>query len=89
MHRAQFLIEPWQSDALRALAENRGVSVSAIVREILTAHLEITPEKVKRRLDEIAGVAEGPPDLGSAHDSYLYGDPAKRSSRSSMQRYIL
>ena len=78
MHRAQIMIEPWHHDALRALAESRGVSVSAIVRDILTEHLSTAPGTVKKRLDEIAGVAEGPADLGSEHDSYLYGKPKTR-----------
>ena len=73
-------------DALRALAENRGLSVSALVREVLTEHLSNTPDKVRRRLDEIAGVAEGPPDLGSKHDSYLYGSPPKTPVKKSSKR---
>lgn len=35
MHRAQILLEPEQHEALAELAEQKGESISAVVREIL------------------------------------------------------
>ena len=72
MHRTQLLIEDWQHRALRARADARGQSISQAVREILTAELA-NPGDVRRRLDELAGIGEGKPDLASEHDVYLYG----------------
>jgi len=71
MHRTQILLEEWQYEALRAQAERDGRSLAALIREVLTRHLK---PGARTRLEEIEGVAEGPPDLGRHHDHYLYGD---------------
>jgi len=73
MHRTQILLEQWQYDTLRSLAERRGTSLSALVRAILTEHLEEDARRAERRLSQIEGIAEGPADLGRDHDRYLYG----------------
>lgn len=71
MHRTQISLEEWQYEALRAQAEREGRSLAALIREIVAKHLG--PGR-RSRLEEIEGVAEGPPDLGQHHDRYLYGD---------------
>ena len=71
MHRTQISLEEWQYEALRAQAEREGRSLAALIREILTKHLE---PGARSRLGRIEGVAEGPSDLGRHHDRYLYGD---------------
>jgi plasmid stability protein len=73
MHRTQLLLEPWQYEALRLRAEREGRSLSAILRDILTEHLDPAGGRVSARLAAIEGVAEGPPDLGRNHDRHLYG----------------
>lgn len=71
MHRTQLILDDWQHEALRMRAEREGKSISALVREILAAHLQPRP---RHGLKRIEGVAEGPPDLARDHDRYLSGD---------------
>jgi ribbon-helix-helix CopG family protein len=75
MHRTQILLDDWQHQALKALAEARGRSLSDLIREIVSAHLREQPARAARRLSEISGVAEGPSDAAAEHDHYLYGWP--------------
>ena len=70
MHRTQLLLEEWQYEALRGRAERDSKSISALVREIFSAHLE---QPGHQKLDLMEGIAEGPPDLGKNHERYLYG----------------
>ncbi len=72
MHRIQILLEDSQHEALRTRAEREGCRLSDLVRRILTEHLGVPASWVARRLDEVAGMAEGPADLGENHDSYLF-----------------
>ena len=69
---------PEEFEALKARAEREGRSLSAVVRQILTEHLEASGDWASRRLDDVSAVAEGPADLGESHDSYLYGLGKKR-----------
>ena len=71
MHRTQISLEEWQYESLRTQAEREGRSLAALIREILARYLK---PGTRTRLEEIEGVAEGPPDLGRNHDRYLYGD---------------
>jgi predicted DNA-binding ribbon-helix-helix protein len=73
MHRTQLLLHDWQYQGLKSLAEERGCSLSALVRDIVGQHLRRRDRQRNERLARIEGVAEGPPDLGRAHDKYLYG----------------
>ena len=74
MHRTQLMFEQWQYDQLQAIAECEGRSISALVREIVSQHLERRARKAKNALAEISGIGEGPADLGLNHDRYLYGE---------------
>jgi hypothetical protein len=69
MHRTQLMLEDWQYDALRSRAERRAISISELVREILTAHLDA---KEPSGLYKIEGIGS---DGSSAreHDAFLYG----------------
>ena len=73
MNRTQLMLEEWQYERLRALAEEQGKSLSALVREIVADHLGRRARRRRSRLADVEGVAEGPPDLGREHDRYLYG----------------
>jgi hypothetical protein len=75
MHRTQLLLDDGQYQTLKSLADAQGRSLSDLVREIVAAHLKGQPARAARRLSEIAGVAEGPPDGAAEHDHYLYGWP--------------
>ncbi len=77
MHRAQLMLEEWQYEALKSLAESRGRSISEVARDIFARHLEKGQRVSTGKLDSISGVAEGPADLGENHDQYLYGKRRK------------
>jgi plasmid stability protein len=74
MYRAQLLLEPWQHQALKALAERRGQSISQVVREILRRHLGPARGRPRRGLASLAGIASDRGTRGRHHDQYLYGD---------------
>lgn len=78
-HGTQLNLETWQYEALKARAEREGTSLSAVVRRILTEHLQESADWIAGRLDEVTAIAEGPPDLGEDHDSSLYEFSEKRS----------
>jgi plasmid stability protein len=72
MHRAQIIIEEWQYEALKSLAERTGRSVSALVREILEERLGSPAERPATRLEAITGIGQDPEASGREHDAYLY-----------------
>ena len=74
-HRMQILLEPWQYGALKALAQREGVSISDMVRRILTRQLR--PRLAHRPgLRAIAGVGRDRKASGRDHDRWLYGSAA-------------
>lgn len=77
MHRTQLLLAEGQYQTLKSLADAQGRSLSDLVREVVASYLEGQPARAARRLAEITGVAEGPPDMASNHDHYLYGLPKR------------
>jgi hypothetical protein len=74
MHRSQILMEEWQYEALKSLAESEGRSISDLVREIIGNYLEKDREKSLSQLKGL-GADEA---RGKHHDHYLY-DPPKRA----------
>jgi hypothetical protein len=76
MHRTQILLEEWQYDALKTAADRRGLSMSEVLREIVSAHLK--PKKRGREvLEQIEGIASDPGSIARDHDSFLYGKKKK------------
>ena len=75
MHRTQLLIEQWQYEALRLRAERRSVSISELVREILTKHLE---NKEPSELYKIEGIGADGSGVARDHDAFLYGKKKRR-----------
>ena len=76
-HRTQILLEDWQHMALKSLAEREGVSLSDMVRKILTERLR--PRSSRRRgLQTIAGIGRDPKASGKDHDRWLYGRGASK-----------
>jgi len=71
MHRTQLLLEPWQYEALRTRAKRQGLSLSALVREIVAAYLD--EGRGRSRLHLMEGVAEGP-GRAKDHDRVLYDE---------------
>ena len=74
MHRTQLLLEDWQYEALRGRAQREGLSLSALVRDILGASLTGTSPATRKGLDAIAGIGEDAEAYGEHHDRYLYAD---------------
>ncbi len=76
MHRSQILLEDWQHEALKLLAERKGKSISEVVREILAEHLKEHGTSSKAGLKRIEGLGYAPEASGRHHDTYLYGAPS-------------
>ncbi|PWU24808.1 MAG: hypothetical protein C5B48_04525 [Candidatus Rokuibacteriota bacterium] len=69
-HRTQVLLEGWQHAALKSLAEREGVSVSDLVRRMLSERLR--PSR-RKGLKAIAGIGRDRTATGRDHDRWLYG----------------
>ncbi len=67
----QVYLRPEQLDRLRALAEQRGVSVAELVRQGVDLLLAEAPADHDPLLDIVGMVEGGPPDLAEKHDEYL------------------
>jgi hypothetical protein len=72
MHRAQILLEKWQFDLLKAKAEAKGQSVSALVREIVSKQLGARPSK-RRAIERACGIIKDGSGTARNHDEHLYG----------------
>ncbi|MGH7339699.1 MAG: ribbon-helix-helix protein, CopG family [Candidatus Rokuibacteriota bacterium] len=68
------MLEPWQYGALKALAEREGVSISDMVRRILTRRLRPRSPRGHGLL-RIAGIGRDRKVSGRDHDRRLYGSP--------------
>jgi len=75
-HRTQVLLERWQHAALKGLAEREGVSVSELVRRILSQRLRPRPSS-RKGLTAIAGIGRDRTATGRDHDRWLYGAGAE------------
>ena len=71
-HRTQVLLEEWQYGTLKRMAEGEGVSLSGMLRQILTSHLR-PPPSPRSGLQAIAGIGRDSEASGKAHDRWLYG----------------
>ncbi|PYO58688.1 MAG: hypothetical protein DMD83_02735 [Candidatus Rokuibacteriota bacterium] len=75
-HRTQVLLERWQHAALKSLAAREGMSVSELVRRILSRRLRPRPSS-RKGLAAIAGIGRDRTATGRDHDRWLYGAGAK------------
>jgi hypothetical protein len=71
-HRTQILLEDWQHGALKSMAEREGVSISGMIRRILSEKLRPRLPRAKG-LQTIAGIGRDPKASGKQHDRWLYG----------------
>ena len=78
MHRTQLMLEKWQYDALRLRAERRSISLSELVREILTEHLQRQTKKKASGLYKIEGIGADGALSARDHDTFLYGKRTKK-----------
>ncbi len=80
MHRTLVQLEESLYQQLRNLAHERGVSISAIVRELLDKALGRTKKKKKMRIDQFKFIGMGrskEPLNAEDHDEYLAEDYLK------------
>jgi len=79
MIRTQVLLTPDLSYAVREIAEEKGESISAVVRQLLDKALTLTKKRKKTGVDFLLKLSDNafkgaPKDL-STNDEYLYGLP--------------
>jgi plasmid stability protein len=72
MHKTQVVLEDWQYEALRTLAEQEHRSISDVVREILTRYLVGNHEIARQRLAAMEGIGADARATGEGHDAFLY-----------------
>ena len=71
MHRTQVIIEEWQYEYLKNASEEKGKSISELIREMITS--SINRETPPEPLSAICGLGEDPDGRGKDHDHLLYG----------------
>ena len=71
-HRTQVLLEAWQHAALKTLAAREGVSISDLLRRILSRRLRPRPSG-RKGLASIAGIGRDRSATGRDHNRWLYG----------------
>ncbi|MBE7556515.1 MAG: CopG family transcriptional regulator [Anaerolineales bacterium] len=82
MIRTQIQLTEEQSQTLKEMAQERGVSMAELIRQsidnfIRTRNQPTLEEKRRRALSIVGQFASGVPDLSTEHDRYLaevYGD---------------
>ena len=72
-HRTQLILEEWQYDGVRALAESSGVSLASVVREAVSEYLSHRDAAQGSSLEELRGIGHDPDLSGIDHDEVLYG----------------
>lgn len=77
MQRTQLMLEEWQHQRLKTMAEREGRSLSDLVREILTRHLQPKSGRARRGLAAIEGAGSDSGAAGRDHDRFLYGDTSR------------
>lgn len=85
MHRTQLCLEVEQYEWLEQEARRRGLSLAAVVREMIAEHRQRRPRAAAKtgRLAAIRGVAEGDGQpVGRNHNAFLYGRKRGRSGSS-------
>jgi hypothetical protein len=74
MHRTQLLLEDWQYEALKAAAERQKVSLSQLVRDILSRALRGRgADGEPQALHAIEGIGADDGSRARDHDRFLYG----------------
>lgn len=71
MHRTQVILEDWQFEHLKSLSDEKGRSISDILREMVTAYFEENGSG--ESLSAICGLGEDKEGSGRDHDRLLYG----------------
>lgn len=74
--RTQLILESWQYESLKSIAEKRETSMSSVVREAVTRYLSVRTGEA--RLEDLKGLGSDARASGSRHDEHLYGGPLGR-----------
>lgn len=85
MRRLQILMDPELDDALERLAKRRGMSKSALIRELVRAKVKPLPPLEEDPLWRIVGAAEFEPVPPDKIDEVVYGH-AERAMRAFQRR---
>ena len=72
MHKTHVVLEDWQYEALRTLAEQEHRSISELVREMLTRYLVGNHEIARQRLAAMEGIGADAHATGQNHDAFLH-----------------
>lgn len=73
MHRTQISLELEQYRQLGEEARRLGISMSALIRQLVDAHFEVRPAPPEDPLESIIGIGSGTGEpAGLRHDRYLY-----------------
>lgn len=78
MQRTQVILDEWQYDGLKALAERRGESMSSVVRDAVAAYLRRPATSAGPALAEIEGIGRDAVASGRGHDGALYPTRKRR-----------
>ncbi len=81
MHRTQLILDEWQYDGIRAIAESSGMSISSVVREAVSEYLSQRDRSTGTELEELRGLGRDPGLSGADHDAVLYGTPRSASGK--------
>lgn len=76
MVRTQISLSPEQHAAVHELAEARGESMSAVIRDAVDRLVALSQKSAWQVLAEVAGSgrdADGATDVAVNHDDYVYG----------------
>ena len=71
MHRTQVIIEQWQYEYLKSASEEKGKSISELIREMITSSID--KDSPSGSLSLICGLGEDHDGFGKDHDKLLYG----------------
>jgi len=72
LKRTQIQLEKWQHEKLRRRAEEEGMSMSELLRDLLDKEFE-SGDRLKR-LRRIRGIGSDEEVSGKDHDQVLYGE---------------
>ena len=72
MHRTQILLDSWQYERMKNLAEREGRSLSSLIRDAVTAFLEGKADRASTKIADVAGIGDDPDCRGRGHDEFLY-----------------
>ena len=74
MHRTQISLEEQQYENLIAESQRRRISLSALIRQLVTDHFASEPASHTNPLAQITGIGEGDgAAVGREHNRFLYG----------------